>query len=70
MCAQVTQHKGLGTGGKMLQRLIEMRAPFLDPINILQVRKLLLQTLDVPFLGPMNILRLSAVTGRGTVHGL
>ena len=36
-CLQVTQHKGLGSSGKMLQRLIEMRAPFLDPINILQV---------------------------------
>ena len=55
----MTQHKGLGTGGKMLQRLIEMRAPFLDPINILQVRNMLSLTLNEPFLDLIRILQTS-----------
>ena len=36
--AQVTQHKSLCSGSPTLQRLIEMRAPFLDPLNVLQAR--------------------------------
>ena len=40
-CVQITQHRSLCSNSRTLQRLIEMRAPFLNPINILQVLALL-----------------------------